>query len=141
MNLDQAASKFPSFILPSISNQNKSHVLKEVPKYPRIEEYLYVANTSGYILDLDNSSNPEESIRIWIGALYQMWVTTKLDNVSIMVLAEKKKMARILYDWWIGPSDEEHRAVMEAGLAILELLLKTQFVPELVDEKKNCSQT
>jgi len=64
-----------------------------------------------------------------------MQVTTKLDNVSIMVLVEKR-MTSIVYDWWIGPSDEERRAVMEAGLAILELLLKTQFLPEPVDEKK-----
>lgn len=97
MTLDQAASKFPSLILPSINNQNKAHILKEVNKYPRVEEDLYVANTSGYILDLDSSSNPGESIRIWIGALYQMQITTKLDNVSIMVLAEKH-MTGIVYD-------------------------------------------
>ena len=45
-------------------------------------------------------------------------------------------MTRIVYDWWMGPSDEERRAVMEAGLSTLEILLKTQFVPEPVDEKK-----
>lgn len=135
MTLDQATSKFPSFILPSINNQNEAHILKEVNKYPCVEEDLYAANTSGYILDLDNSSNPRESIRIWIGALYHMRITTKLDNVSIMVLA-KKCMTGIVYDWWMGPSEEERRVVMEARLSTLELLLKTQFVPEPVDEKK-----
>jgi len=70
MTLEQATSKFPSFILPSINNQNKAHILKEVNKYPRVEEDMYAANTSGYILDLDNSSNPGESIQIWISALY-----------------------------------------------------------------------
>lgn len=52
-----------------------------------------------------------------------------------MILAEKR-MTGIVYDWWMGPSDEERRAVMEDGLSTLEILLKTQFVPELVDEKK-----
>lgn len=52
-----------------------------------------------------------------------------------MVLAEKR-MTGIVYDWWMGPSEEERRAVMESGLTTLELLLKTQFVPEPVDEKK-----
>lgn len=134
MTLDQDASKFPYFILPSINNQNKAHILKEVNKYLRVEEDLYVANTSGYILDLYNSSNPGELIRIWVGALYQMQITTKLDNVSIMVLVEKR-MTGIFYDWWMGPSKEERRVVMEAKLSTLELLLKTQFVPEPVDEK------
>lgn len=45
-------------------------------------------------------------------------------------------MTGIVYDWWMGPSEEERRAVKEAGLSTLEILLKTQFVPELVDEKK-----
>jgi len=45
-------------------------------------------------------------------------------------------MTGIVYDWWMGPSEEERRAVMEARLSTLELLLKTQFVPEPVDEKK-----
>lgn len=115
MTSDQVASKFPSFILPSKNNQNKDHVFKEVSKYLRVEEDFYAANASGYVLDLDNSSNPGESIRIWIGASYQMQVTTKLDNVSIMVIVEKR-MTGIVYDWWMGPSDEERRAVMEAGL-------------------------
>ena len=52
-----------------------------------------------------------------------------------MALAEKRMMG-IVYDWWMGTFDEERRAVMEAGLATLELLLKTQFVPEPVDERK-----
>lgn len=90
MTLEKVASKFPSFILPSINNQNKAHILKEVSKYPRIKEDPFSANTNGYVLDLDNSSNPGESIRICIGALYQMQVTTKLDNISIMILAEKE---------------------------------------------------
>ena len=64
MTLEKVASRFPSFIFPSINNQNKAHILKDVTKYPRIEEDLFAANTSGYILDLDNSSNPGESIRI-----------------------------------------------------------------------------
>jgi len=106
MTLEQAATKFPFFILPSINNQNKTHILKEIAKYPRIEEDLFAANSSGYILDLDNSSNPGESIRVWIGALYQMQVTTKLDNVSIMILA-KKRMAGIVFDWWMGGSETE----------------------------------
>lgn len=37
MTLDQETSKFPSLILPSINNQHKAHVLKEVPKYSCIE--------------------------------------------------------------------------------------------------------
>nr|AXB54821.1 polyprotein [Pinus nigra virus 1] len=135
MTLEQAAIKFPSFIMPSIKNQNKAHILKETVKYPRIEEDLFASNSSGYILDLDNSSNPGESIRIWIGALYQMQVTTKLDNISIMILAEKR-MAGIVFDWWMGGTEEERLAVMEAGLATLEMLLKTQFMPEPKDEKK-----
>ena len=64
MTLEQAVAKFPSFIFPSINNQNKAHILKEINKYPRIEEDLFAANSSGYILDLDNSSNPGESIRV-----------------------------------------------------------------------------
>jgi len=54
MTLDHAASKFPSFILSSINNQNKAHMLKEVNNYPRVEKDLYATNTSGYILDLHN---------------------------------------------------------------------------------------
>ena len=64
-----------------------------------------------------------------------MQVTTKLDNVSIMVLAEKR-ITGIVYDWWMGPSEEERRAIMEARLSTLEFLRKTQFVPEPVDETK-----
>ena len=92
VTLENAASKFPSFILPSIQ---KANFVKEVQKYPRIEEDLFVSNSSGYILDLDKSTNLAESIQICIGALYQMQVTTKLDNMSIFVLAEKR-MARII---------------------------------------------
>ena len=92
--LENVASKFPSFILPSIQ---KAHVFKEVHKYPRFEEELFATNSSGYVLDLDMSTNPAESIRIWIGTLYQMQVTTRLDNISIFALAEKR-MAGIVYD-------------------------------------------
>jgi len=65
-----------------------------------------------------------------------MKVTRKLDNVSIMILA-KKRMAGIVFDWWMEGSETERRAVMEAGLSTLEILLKTQFVPEPVDKKKH----
>src|SRR5699024_3595699 len=64
MTLEKEASKFMSFILPSIQNQNKAHFVKEISKNPRIEEDLYATNTSGYVLDLDKSSNLGESIRI-----------------------------------------------------------------------------
>lgn len=103
VTLENVAAKFPSFILLSIQ---KANFIREIPKHPRIEEKLFATNTSGYILDLDKSTNPGESIRIWIGALYQMHVTTKLDNVSILVLAEKR-MAGIVYDWWRGPPEAE----------------------------------
>ena len=52
-----------------------------------------------------------------------------------MVLAEKP-ISGIVYDWWMGLLEEERRAVMEAGLSTLELFLKTQFMPEPTDEKK-----
>ena len=64
-----------------------------------------------------------------------MQVVSRLDNISIFALAEKR-MAGIVYDWWMGPSEEERMNVAAAGLATLELLLKTQFVLEPVDEKK-----
>lgn len=64
-----------------------------------------------------------------------MQITTRLDNVSIFVLAEKR-MAGIVHDWWIGPPEAERQAVMAAGISTLEVLLKTQFVPEPIDEKK-----
>jgi len=118
--------------MPSIQKEN---FVKEVQKYPRIEEDLFASNSSGYILDLDKSTNPAESIRIWIGALYQMQVTTKLDKMSIFVLAEKR-MAGIVYDCWIGPPKSERQVVIIAGLSTLEVLLKTQFVLEPIDEKK-----
>ena len=45
-------------------------------------------------------------------------------------------MAGIVYDWWMSASAEERLNVCNAGLTTLELLLKTQFVPERKDEKK-----
>ena len=36
----------------------------------------------------------------------------------------------------MGPTDEERRAVAESGLSTLEILLKTQLVPEPIDERK-----
>jgi len=51
--LENVASKFPFFILPSLQ---KAHVLREAPKYPRIEEDLFVANATRYVLDLYKSS-------------------------------------------------------------------------------------
>jgi len=45
-------------------------------------------------------------------------------------------MAGIVYDWWMGLSEEEIMHVAIVGLATLELLLKIQFVPEPEDEKK-----
>lgn len=59
--LENAATMFPSFILPSLQ---KANVFREANKYPRIEEDLFPANSSGYVLDLDQSKNPAESIRI-----------------------------------------------------------------------------
>lgn len=53
-----------------------------------------------------------------------MQLTTKLDNVSIFVL-EEKRMARIVYDWWIGPPESEQQAVVATGLSTLEEILKT----------------
>lgn len=82
---ENAANLFPSFIMPSLQKDNR---YKE-PKYPRVEEDLFATNSSGYVLDLDKSTNPAESIRIWIGALYEMQVVSKLDNLSIFLLAEK----------------------------------------------------
>jgi len=128
---ENAATLFPSFIMPSLQ---KANVFKQ-PKYPRVEEDLFPTNSSGYVLDLDKSMNPTESIRVWIGALYQMQVVSKLDNFSIFLLAEKR-MAGTVYDWWMGGTDEEIRNVVASGLATLEVLLLTQFVPEPVDEKK-----
>ena len=64
-----------------------------------------------------------------------MQVTTRLDNISIFALAEKR-MVGIVYDRWMGPSKEERMNVAAAGLPALELLLKTQFVPKPADEKK-----
>jgi len=84
--LENAASKFPSFILPSLQ---MAHVFHEALKYRRIEEDLFAANSTGYVLDLDKSTNPAESTRIWIGALYQMQVVSRLDNIYIFALAEK----------------------------------------------------
>ena len=45
-------------------------------------------------------------------------------------------MAGIVYDWWMTPTAEERMNVCNAGLTTLELLLRTQFVPEPFDEKK-----
>lgn len=129
--LENAATLFPSFIMPSLQ---KANVFTEA-KYPRVEEDLFPSNSSGYVLDLDRSKNPTESIRVWIGALYQMQVVSKLDNYSIFLLAEKR-MVSIVYDWWMGGTDEERRNAAASGLATLEFLLLTQFVPEPVDEKK-----
>lgn len=64
--LENAATLFPSFIMPSLQ---KANVFKK-PKYPRVEEDLFPTNSSGYVLDLDKSKNLAESIRVWIGALY-----------------------------------------------------------------------
>ena len=64
-----------------------------------------------------------------------MQVISKLNNEAIFYLAEKR-MAGIVYDWWMTPTAEERMNVCNAGLATLELLLKTQFVPEPVREKK-----
>ena len=64
-----------------------------------------------------------------------MQVVSKLDNISIFSLTEKR-MAGIVYDWWMGPSDEERTNVAIAGSTTLELSLKTQLVPEPVDENK-----
>lgn len=58
--IENAATLFPSFIMPSLqkANQNKD------PKYPRVEEDLFHTNSSGYVLDLNKSTNPAESISI-----------------------------------------------------------------------------
>lgn len=64
-----------------------------------------------------------------------MQVTTKFDNMSIFFLAEKR-MVEIVYDWWIGPPELERQAVIATRLSTLEVLLKTQFVPKPIDEKK-----
>ena len=61
-----------------------------------------------------------------------MQVTTKMDNISIINLAEKR-MVGIAYDWCMAPSEEERLVVAQLGLATLEALLKTQFVPEPID--------
>ena len=45
-------------------------------------------------------------------------------------------MAGIVYDWWMGGTNDERRNVAASGLATLEVLLLTQFVPEPLDEKK-----
>ena len=45
-------------------------------------------------------------------------------------------MVGIVYDRWMGPSEEEQMNVAATGLATLELLLTTQFVPKPTDEKK-----
>jgi len=128
---ENAATLFPSFIMPSLQKANR---YKE-PKYPRVEEDLFAANSSGYILDLDKSTNPAESIRAWIGALYQMQVVSKLDNFSIFMLAEKR-MAGIVWDWWMSATLNERKNVAAMGLATLETLMLTQFVPEPTDERK-----
>lgn len=106
-----------------------------MPKYPKVEEDLFPANTSGYVLDLDKSTNASDSIRVWIGALYHMQITAKLDNHSIFTLAEKR-MTGIVYDWWMTPPPDERMVMAAQGLATLETLLKTQFVPEPTDERK-----
>lgn len=130
--LEDAAKKFPSFIRPSLQ---KAHIFRDQYKYPRIEEDLFSTSASGYVLDLERSKNPAESIRIWIGYLYQMQSIPKLNNESIFYMAEKR-MAGIVYDWWMAASAEERMNVCNAGLTTLELLMKTQIVPEPTDEKK-----
>ena len=95
--LENAATKFPSFILPSLQ---KAHVFKEIPKYPRIEEDLFATNATGYVLDLNKSSNPTESIRIWIGALYQMQVVSKLDNILFFPLLKKRWPTLFMTGGW-----------------------------------------
>lgn len=67
-----------------------------------------------------------------------MQVVSKLDNIYIFLLAEKR-MTGIVHGWWMGPSEEERRNFASMGLSTLELLLLTQFVPEPADEKKNLS--
>ena len=96
---------------------------------------MFATNATGYVLEFDKSTNPAESIRAWIGALYKMQVVSRLDNISIFALAEKR-MDGIVYDWWMVPTEGERMHVAAAGLATLELLLRTQFVLEPVDEKK-----
>ena len=58
--LENAATLFPSSIMPSLQ---KANVFKE-SKYPRVEEDLFPTNSSGYVLDLDKSKNPAKSIRV-----------------------------------------------------------------------------
>ena len=88
--LEDAAKKFPSFILPSLQ---KAHFVREQTKYPRIEEDLFATSSTGYVLDLEKSRNPAESIRVWIGSLYQMQVISKLNNESIFILLRKEWLA------------------------------------------------
>jgi len=57
VTLENTASKFPYFIMPSIQKEN---FVKEVQKYPSIEENLFASNSSGYILNLEKSTNPVE---------------------------------------------------------------------------------
>ena len=84
--LENFASKFPSFILPSLQ---KAHFFQEIAKYPSVEEDFFATNSSRYVLDLDKSTNPAKSIRVWIDVLYQTQVVSRLDNISIFSLAEK----------------------------------------------------
>jgi hypothetical protein len=131
ISLDEVAKLFPAFIRLSI---NKVHILKQVQKYPRVEEDLMVASSSSYVLDLDNFDHPEYSIRVWIGILYQMKITNKLDGLTIFTLVEIK-MIGIVLKWWFTPSQEQRIVVMSASLPTLELLLRTQFYLEPINHK------
>lgn len=121
LKLEDAAKKFPSFIRPSL---NKALVFHSIPKYPKVEEDLMASNSNGYILELDHTNNPEYLIRVWIGTLWKMKITTKLDNVAIFNLAEKI-MIGIVYTWWRTPPQEDREEVIKTGLEVFEQLLKT----------------
>lgn len=86
LKLEEVAKKFPNFIRPSL---NKAHIFHSVPKYPKMEQDLMEPNSNVYMLYSDHSENPEDSIRVWIGALWKMQLTSKLDNAPIFILAEK----------------------------------------------------
>ena len=45
-------------------------------------------------------------------------------------------MPGIVYDWWMSGSEAERHAIAQLGLHTLETLLRTQFVPEPQDIKK-----
>eukprot|EP01018_Ginkgo_biloba_P011618 Gb_40222 [translate_table: standard] len=55
----------------------------------KLQTDLYAQSTQGYVIDLDGSKNPVESIKVWIGSLQKIQLVSRLANQSVFALTEK----------------------------------------------------